>query len=141
MSVTILSSSLLFLHELILVPTLCLIPVSFCYWWATPSFIMDQHKLGLCFLKHGDESEDDVTLDFMTSVKIKDISFRQVCHPEILRMLRTEFENVNKKIVSTYRKSLSQCKLRDYVLPSLCFCSSLFCMLMFFQIIPSREKE
>ena len=89
---------------------------------------MDQHKLGMCFLKHGDESEDDVTRDFMTFINITDVNFREICHPEILGMLRKEFENVNRKIFSAYRKSLSGCKFGILILSpySVCLSSSLF---------------
>jgi hypothetical protein len=72
-------------------------------------FIMDKHQIGVCFL--GPDCEEEIAEDFMTFIRIADVNFREVCRPEILKMLWKEFKKMNGKIVSTYRKNLTDCKL------------------------------
>ena len=44
-------------------------------------------------------------------MNITDLSFMEVCNDEIKQKLRVALKNRNDKLVSTYRKSLADCKL------------------------------
>ena len=95
-------------RELILSPLALLTGTGF------GSFITGLHKIGACFVKAAEEDEGEnlIVAEFMEKVlKIEDPNFKIACNDQIKKMLRQEFKRMNGKIVSTYRKNLTECKL------------------------------
>jgi hypothetical protein len=72
--------------------------------------------MGLCFMatkeEDGDAEGKEIADAFMSKeMNITDLSFMEVCNDEIKQKLRVALKNRNDKLVSTYRKSLADCKL------------------------------
>jgi hypothetical protein len=72
--------------------------------------------MGMCFVatkeEDGDAEAKEIADAFMSKeMNITDPSFREVCNDEIKKKLRAVLKNQNDKLVSTYRKSLADCKL------------------------------
>jgi len=76
-------------------------------------FIAEKNSQGCCFWHPGlstTDSNNSMLQEFMKMMGVTDAAFIEACTLETIKSMMNAFRKSHAKVVSTYRKSLSECK-------------------------------